>query len=50
MLQSFLKGGTKIFIREDMKTKFGAETEGIAIQNLPYLVIQPKYIHNSHQA
>jgi len=35
MLQSFLKGGTKIFIGEDMVTKFGAESEGMAIQILP---------------
>jgi len=34
MLQSFLKGDK---IRE---TKFGAETEGIAIQSLPHLDIQ----------
>jgi len=44
MLQSFLKGGTKIFIGGDMETKFGAETERIAIQSLPHLRIQPIYI------
>ena len=27
-----------------METKFGAETEGMAIQSLPYLRIQPIYI------
>jgi len=37
MLQSFLKGVTKIFIG-------GAETEGMAIQNLPHLGIQPIYM------
>jgi len=29
-----LKGGTKIFIGGDIETKFGAETEGTAIQSL----------------
>jgi len=33
MLQSFLKGGTKILIRRDMEAKFGAETEETAIQS-----------------
>jgi len=31
MPQSFLRGGTKIFIGRDIQTKFGAETEGMAI-------------------
>jgi len=31
MLQSFLKGRMKIFIGGNMETKFGAETEGMAI-------------------
>jgi len=44
MLQSFLKGGTKIFIGGDMEAKFGAETEAMAIQSLPHLGIQPIYI------
>jgi len=35
MLQSSLKGGTKIFIRGDMETQFGAESEGMAMQSLP---------------
>jgi len=48
MLQSFLKGGTKIFIGGDMETEIGAETEGMAIQILPYLGIQLIYIYN-HQ-
>jgi len=48
MLQSFLEGGTKIFIGRDMETKFGAETEGKAIQRLPHLGIQPIHTY-SHQ-
>jgi len=43
MLQSFLKEGTKIFIGGAMEAKFGAETEGMAIQSLPHLGIQPIY-------
>jgi len=39
MLQSFLEGGTKIFIGGE--TKCEAETEGKAIQSLPHLGIQP---------
>jgi len=31
MLRPFLEGGTHIFIGEDIETKFGAETEGMAI-------------------
>jgi len=42
MLQSFLEGGTKIFIGRDTETKFGAETEAMAFQSLPHLRIQPK--------
>jgi len=44
MLQSFLEGGTKIFIGGNMEAKFGAETEGMAIQSLPHLGIQPIYL------
>jgi len=44
MLQSFLKGGTDIFIGGNRETKFGAETEGMAIQRLPHLGIHPIYI------
>jgi len=40
MLQSFLKGGTKILIGRDMKTKFGTETEEMGTQSLPHLGIQ----------
>jgi len=39
MLQSFLNGGTRLFIGGDMETMFGAETEGTAIQSLPHLGI-----------
>jgi len=31
MFHSFIKWGTKIYIGEDMETKFRAETEGTAI-------------------
>jgi len=41
-----LKEGTKIFIGVDMEEKFGAETEGMAIQSLshmwPICIQQPK--------
>jgi len=40
MLQSFLEGGTKIFIVGNTETKCGAETEQKAIQRLP-MYIQP---------
>jgi len=41
VLLSFLKGRTKIFIGDDMEAKFGAETEGMAVQSLPHIDIQP---------
>jgi len=47
MLQSFLEGGTKIFIGGDMETMFRAETEGKAIQSLPHLGFQPVYSHQT---
>jgi len=40
--------GNKNIQRGDMETKFGAETEGLVIQRLPHLGIQPIYIY-SHQ-
>jgi len=43
MLQSFLEGGTQIFIGGNTEKKFGAETEGIVIQSLLHLEIQPIY-------
>jgi len=42
-----LEGGTKIFRGGNMETKFGAETEGMALQSLPYLGSSP-YTY-SHQ-
>jgi len=45
MLQSFLEGGTKIFIGGDTETKFGALTKGMAIQSLSLMGIQPLYIY-----
>jgi len=39
-----LEGETKVVTGENMETKFGAETEGKAIQRLPHLGIQPIYI------
>jgi len=44
MLQSFLEGGTKIFIEGNTETKSGAETEGKVIQRLPQLGIQSIYV------
>jgi hypothetical protein len=38
-----LKRGNKIFPGGNMETKWGAETEGKAIQRLPYLGIHPIY-------
>jgi len=44
MFQSFLQGEIKIFIGRVMETKVGTETERMAIESLPNLGIQPKYI------
>ena len=49
VLQSFLEEEAKIFIERDMVGKFGAETEGKAIQKLPHLRIQPIYIQPPNQ-
>ena len=38
-----LSRGNKILTRANMETKFGAETEGKAMQRLPYLGIHPIY-------
>jgi len=46
MLQFFLNWGTKIFIGGAMETKFGAEAEGMTIQRLPHLGIQPIYTYS----
>jgi len=40
-----LKRENKNIHRGDIETKFGAEPEGMAIRSLPYLGIQPIYIH-----
>jgi len=39
MLHFLFKGGTKIFMGGDMEAKFGVETKGMAIQNLPHMGI-----------
>jgi len=48
-LQSVLKGGTKNIHRKGYKVKFGAETEGNAIQSQPYLGIHSIYIQPPKQ-
>jgi len=49
MLQPFLEGGTKIFIRVDMALKLGADTEVMAIQIHPtWGPSPPTYRHLSH--
>jgi len=42
-----LKRGNKIFKGGIMETKYGAETEGKAIQLLPHIRIHPIYIHQT---
>jgi hypothetical protein len=42
-----LRRGNKISMGGDRETKFGAETEGKAIQRLPHLGIQPIYSHQT---
>jgi len=39
-----LRKGNKVFIDGDKAKKFGAETEGMAVQRLPHLGIQHIYI------
>jgi hypothetical protein len=41
----FLRMENKILIGANMKKKYGAETEGKAIQRVPHLVIHPIYSH-----
>jgi len=43
MLQSFLKGGTKIFIKGNIDTMFGIETKEMTIQSLSHLGMQYIY-------
>ena len=40
-----LRRGNKIPMEGDTESKFGAETEGKAIQRLSHLGIHPKYSH-----
>jgi hypothetical protein len=42
-----LRRGAKIPMRGDSETKCGAETEGKAIQRLPYLEIHPIYSYQT---
>jgi hypothetical protein len=41
----FLRKGNKILMGTNMETKYGAETEGKAIQSLFHLGIHPIYSH-----
>jgi hypothetical protein len=41
----FLRRGNKILTGANMETKYGAETEGKAIQRLSHLGIHPIYSH-----
>ena len=50
MLQNFLEGRTKIFSGGNMETKLRVETEGMAIQKLPHLGIQPPNPNNNPDA
>jgi hypothetical protein len=42
-----LRRGDKIITRGNMGKKYGAETEGKAIQRLPHLGIHPIYSHQT---
>jgi hypothetical protein len=42
-----LRRGNKILTEENMETKYGAETEGKAIQRLPHPGIHPIYSHQT---
>jgi hypothetical protein len=42
-----LRRGNKIPVEGDTETKFGAETEGMTIQRLPYLGIHPTKYHQT---
>jgi hypothetical protein len=46
-LQLFLEGGNKIPMEGVRETKYGAETEGKAIQRLPHLGIHSIYNHQT---
>ena len=43
----FLRRGNKILTGANKETKCGSETEGKAIQRLPYLGIHPIYSHHT---
>ena len=42
-----LRRDTKILVRGNTERKYGAETEGKAIQRLPHLWIHPIYRHQT---
>jgi hypothetical protein len=42
-----LRRENKITMEGITETKYGAETEGLTIQRLPYLGIYPKYNHQT---
>jgi len=42
-------GGTKIFIEGNTKKKFGAESQGKAMESLPHLWIHPIYTVTIHK-
>jgi hypothetical protein len=44
---SVLRRGIKIPMRGDTETKYGAETEGKAIQRLSHLGVHPKYCYQT---
>jgi hypothetical protein len=44
---SILRMGNKIPMEGVTETKYGAETEGMAIQRLPHLGIHPTYNHQT---
>jgi hypothetical protein len=43
-----LRRGNKIFMGGNTETKYGAETEGKAIQKLPPMGIHIRYSHQTH--
>jgi hypothetical protein len=47
ILQSYFRKGNKIPMGGDTETKYGAETEGKAIQKLLYLKIHPMYSYQT---
>ena len=47
VLSVLLRKGNKILTGANMETKCGSETEGKAIQRLPYLGVHPIYRHQT---